>query len=193
MSRADFADSEQIEELLAWTHPYLSSSAGEVVFTEAENATMLRLPRRECTYIFPQGDLERRSRTSGTKSRHCLSTREPSALPVPTHAPLLLRLRRTYDAARSDSRERMDDRRADARVYRSRPANKQWGRRRRSTVVIGHRGIAGLIVPPRARLSPLPVLGNRRGVPHGRRPPPRPRYPHRPALSSRAARYPRCA
>lgn len=44
---ADFADSEQIEELLAWTHPYLSSSAGEVVFTEAENATMLRLPRRE--------------------------------------------------------------------------------------------------------------------------------------------------
>jgi protein SHQ1 len=53
--RADFADSEQIEELLAWTHPYLSSSADEVVFTEAENATMLRLPRRECTctYRYP--------------------------------------------------------------------------------------------------------------------------------------------
>ncbi|KAI9457808.1 SHQ1-domain-containing protein [Lactarius psammicola] len=47
---ADFADSEQIEELLAWTHPYLdpsASSVGDVVFTEAENATMLRLPRRE--------------------------------------------------------------------------------------------------------------------------------------------------
>ncbi|KAH9057090.1 SHQ1-domain-containing protein [Lactarius deliciosus] len=46
---ADFADSEQIEELLAWTHPYLdpSSSAGDIVFTEGENATMLRLPRRE--------------------------------------------------------------------------------------------------------------------------------------------------
>ncbi|KAH9039407.1 SHQ1-domain-containing protein [Lactarius hengduanensis] len=46
---ADFADSEQIEELLAWTHPYLdpSSSVGDVVFTEGENATMLCLPRRE--------------------------------------------------------------------------------------------------------------------------------------------------
>ncbi|KAH9001776.1 SHQ1-domain-containing protein [Lactarius akahatsu] len=46
---ADFADSEQIEELLAWTHPYLasSSSVGDVVFTDGENATMLRLPRRE--------------------------------------------------------------------------------------------------------------------------------------------------
>lgn len=47
---ADFADSEQIEQLLAWTHPYLdpsSFSVGDVVFTEAENATMLRLPRRE--------------------------------------------------------------------------------------------------------------------------------------------------
>lgn len=52
--RADYADSEQIEELLTWTHPYLSSSAGDVVvFTEAENATMLRLPRRECTYNYP--------------------------------------------------------------------------------------------------------------------------------------------
>jgi protein SHQ1 len=53
LHRADFADSEQIEELLAWTHPYLdpsSSSVGDVVFTEAENATMLRLPRRECTH-----------------------------------------------------------------------------------------------------------------------------------------------
>ncbi|KAI0255359.1 SHQ1 protein-domain-containing protein [Lactifluus subvellereus] len=43
---ADFADAEQIEELLAWTHPHLESAA-PVIFTEAENAAMLRLPRKE--------------------------------------------------------------------------------------------------------------------------------------------------
>ena len=51
--RADFADNEQIEELLAWTHPHLespsdSTAPSDVVFTEAENAAMLRLPRKEC-------------------------------------------------------------------------------------------------------------------------------------------------
>jgi len=51
--RADFADNEQIEELIVWTHPHLeSSSTTSVVFTEAENATMLRLPRKECTSYF---------------------------------------------------------------------------------------------------------------------------------------------
>jgi len=45
---ADFADNEQIEELIVWTHPHLKSpSTTGVVFTEAENATMLRLPRKE--------------------------------------------------------------------------------------------------------------------------------------------------
>jgi hypothetical protein len=51
--RADFADNEQIEELLAWTHPHLGSSSAApspnaVIFTEAENLAMLRLPRKEC-------------------------------------------------------------------------------------------------------------------------------------------------
>jgi hypothetical protein len=52
--RADFADNEQIEELLAWTHPHLESSSSAaprpnaVIFTEAENLAMLRLPRKEC-------------------------------------------------------------------------------------------------------------------------------------------------
>lgn len=51
--RADFADNEQLEELIAWTHPHLESpSTTGVVFTEAENATMLRLPRKECTSHF---------------------------------------------------------------------------------------------------------------------------------------------
>jgi len=51
--RADFADNEQIEELIVWAHPHLESpSATGVVFTEAENATMLRLPRKECTSHF---------------------------------------------------------------------------------------------------------------------------------------------
>jgi len=52
-NRADFADNEQIEELIVWTHPHLESpSTTGVVFTEAENATMLRLPRKECTSHF---------------------------------------------------------------------------------------------------------------------------------------------
>lgn len=51
--RADFADHEQIEELLTWTHPHLESSPTApgpyaVIFTEAENLAMLRLPRKEC-------------------------------------------------------------------------------------------------------------------------------------------------
>jgi protein SHQ1 len=53
--RADFADNEQIEELLAWTHPHLESSSAApspnaIIFTEAENLAMLRLPRKECKY-----------------------------------------------------------------------------------------------------------------------------------------------
>lgn len=49
--RADFSDNEQIEELIAWTHPHLDSPSTPVlVFTEAENATMLRLPRKECRH-----------------------------------------------------------------------------------------------------------------------------------------------
>ncbi|KAI9508836.1 SHQ1-domain-containing protein [Russula earlei] len=44
---ADYADNEQMEELLAWTHPHLESPSTSVVFTEAENAAMLRLPRKE--------------------------------------------------------------------------------------------------------------------------------------------------
>ena len=55
LSRADFADTAQIEDLLAWTHPHLGSPPGApsqvVVFTEAENAAMLRLPRKECSYL----------------------------------------------------------------------------------------------------------------------------------------------
>ncbi|KAI0303359.1 SHQ1 protein-domain-containing protein [Multifurca ochricompacta] len=45
---ADFADDDQIEELLAWMHPHLEPpSANIVIFTEAENAAMLRLHRKE--------------------------------------------------------------------------------------------------------------------------------------------------
>jgi hypothetical protein len=54
-NRADYADSEQIEDLLSWTHPHLESSFDSgppgpkvVTFTESENAAMLRLPRKEC-------------------------------------------------------------------------------------------------------------------------------------------------
>jgi len=54
-NRADYADSEHIEDLLSWTHPHLESSfdsgppdTNVVTFTESENDAMLRLPRKEC-------------------------------------------------------------------------------------------------------------------------------------------------
>jgi hypothetical protein len=54
--RADFADTEQIDQLLEWTHPHLDENAAHATitsFTEAENAAMLRLPRKECNVYFP--------------------------------------------------------------------------------------------------------------------------------------------
>jgi protein SHQ1 len=69
--RADFADTEQIEELLAWTHPHLKSAADDgaahpaIIFTEAENAAMLRLPRKECMLFS----------SSPTKTMSILTTR----------------------------------------------------------------------------------------------------------------------
>ncbi|KAG6335151.1 hypothetical protein ID866_3935 [Astraeus odoratus] len=43
---ADYADDECIRELVAWQNPDLTTAA-EVIYTEAENMTMLRLPRKE--------------------------------------------------------------------------------------------------------------------------------------------------
>ncbi|OBZ75723.1 Protein shq1 [Grifola frondosa] len=43
---ADFADDEYIQELLAWNHPHAIVS-DEFQYTEEENLTMLRLPRKE--------------------------------------------------------------------------------------------------------------------------------------------------
>ena len=84
--RADFADNEQIEELLAWTHPHLespseSTAPSDVVFTEAENAAMLRLPRKECKCLsfYLQKQLERSLsfltiKTSPHPKKHTTST-----------------------------------------------------------------------------------------------------------------------
>lgn len=47
-ARANFAEEEEIQELVRWTHPHLSSSPETFQYTEMENATMLRLPRKEC-------------------------------------------------------------------------------------------------------------------------------------------------
>ncbi|KAH8107186.1 SHQ1 protein-domain-containing protein [Cristinia sonorae] len=44
---ADFADDEYIQELIAWRHPHCRDDADAVVYTEEENLTMLRLPRKE--------------------------------------------------------------------------------------------------------------------------------------------------
>ena len=49
--RADFADDEQIQELIAWQHPHTGQSDDEITYTEEENLVMLRLPRKECQYI----------------------------------------------------------------------------------------------------------------------------------------------
>ncbi|KDR81812.1 hypothetical protein GALMADRAFT_221678 [Galerina marginata CBS 339.88] len=43
---ADFMDDEYIQELIAWAHPYISGQT-EVQYSEKENMTMLRLPRKE--------------------------------------------------------------------------------------------------------------------------------------------------
>jgi hypothetical protein len=47
--RADYADDEQIVELLKWKHPYAASTEN-FHYTDEENAAMLRLPRKECSY-----------------------------------------------------------------------------------------------------------------------------------------------
>lgn len=43
---ADYADDEQIIELLKWKHPY-AANTGNFHYTDEENAAMLRLPRKE--------------------------------------------------------------------------------------------------------------------------------------------------
>lgn len=45
--RADFADDEYIQELIHWTHPHTEVQT-DFQYTEQENFTMLRLPRKEC-------------------------------------------------------------------------------------------------------------------------------------------------
>ena len=49
--RADYADDEYIQELMAWKHPYIADP-DDFQFTEEENLTMLRLPRKECWYFY---------------------------------------------------------------------------------------------------------------------------------------------
>lgn len=48
--RADFVDDDYVQDLITWRHPYAEDTK-PFEFTEDENATMLRLPRKECMYI----------------------------------------------------------------------------------------------------------------------------------------------
>lgn len=48
LGRADYVDNEQILELLEWKHPY-ASAAENFHYTDEENATILNLPRKECS------------------------------------------------------------------------------------------------------------------------------------------------
>ena len=52
-SRADYVDDEYIQELLHWRHPH-AAPVEDFHYTEAENATMLRLPRKECEWMTEQ-------------------------------------------------------------------------------------------------------------------------------------------
>lgn len=47
--RADYADDEYIQELIHWKHPHTIPHT-EIEYSEEENLTMLRLPRRECEH-----------------------------------------------------------------------------------------------------------------------------------------------
>lgn len=49
LSRADYADDQYIQELVAWQDP---ADISEVVYTEHEKMEMLRLPRKECRSCF---------------------------------------------------------------------------------------------------------------------------------------------
>ncbi len=52
--RADFVNDEEIQDLIRWKLPFDPTTPIE--FTEEENATMLRLPRKECqSALFPRG------------------------------------------------------------------------------------------------------------------------------------------
>lgn len=46
LTRADFVNDEEIQEIIRWESPYPSGTGAD--FTEEENAAMLRLPRKEC-------------------------------------------------------------------------------------------------------------------------------------------------
>lgn len=52
--RADYADDDNIRELLMWKHPHIDHSE-TFKYTDEENAVMLRLPRKECQ----KSDLQR--------------------------------------------------------------------------------------------------------------------------------------
>lgn len=45
--RADYADDEYIRDLLEWKHPHAGNSES-FQYSDEENATILRLPRKEC-------------------------------------------------------------------------------------------------------------------------------------------------
>lgn len=82
--RADFADNEQVEELLAWTHPLLKSSSSAapspnaVIFTEAEKLAMLRLPRKECKNAYTISFISMMTTTQATSYyRPRLTSRNP--------------------------------------------------------------------------------------------------------------------
>ena len=130
--RADYADTEPTEDLLTWTHPHLespstaSSNANAVIFTEAENLAMLRLPRKECKRIY--NFLAKNDDNSSffflfLIYRSDLTSRNTQSLPDPPDPPLRLRLRRTHNAARPNTRKRMDDRSAHTSFLRARPTS----------------------------------------------------------------------
>lgn len=49
-------DDDYIQELIDWTHPHISDGM-PFQYTEKENTDMLRLPRKECLFLYMRYDI----------------------------------------------------------------------------------------------------------------------------------------
>lgn len=104
-ARANYAEDEEIQELLQRTHSHVTAPAGTFQYTETENATMLRLPRKECSPL-PLMLTARLLTTANVRPCHIRAN--SLALPYTCYNPLRVRLRRADHAARTDTRKRVD-------------------------------------------------------------------------------------
>lgn len=115
-------DNEYVEELIAWEHPHLATDT-VASFSESENLTMLRLPQKECEppsssfRLLPSPYLILVTHVLFGRFGNSRSNTFP--LPNARHPPLLVRLRRPNNTARSYPRKRLDNLRPYAFLFRA--------------------------------------------------------------------------